>query len=182
MPTSLSVINFCFKIQHLWNRYLPTISTASKGFHLFLVLRSSPLKIGVLSQPWKRTPQIGFCGNSSLNQSMANWPYYKIMEKLGPGGVKWPLGHTYLSWPIVHLIRTQANPTELGPGGSLASLTHHLGLGVFGIHALFGPFRPHTASVGPFRPKGAKGLDLWVPKHKRGHLVPSWSTNPKGPN
>ncbi|MBW0461565.1 hypothetical protein O181_001280 [Austropuccinia psidii MF-1] len=54
-----------------------------------------------MSQPWERTPPLGAYGNSNLNKFMANWP----------------------SWPSLHLIRPQVNPTQLGPGGFLTPLT-----------------------------------------------------------
>ncbi|MBW0483478.1 hypothetical protein O181_023193 [Austropuccinia psidii MF-1] len=58
---------------------------------------------GVLSQACERTPPpICVDRDYSLNQFMANWPYYQIMAAL-------PLGHTHLSWPYPKPFSSLAN-------------------------------------------------------------------------
>ncbi|MBW0566110.1 hypothetical protein O181_105825 [Austropuccinia psidii MF-1] len=100
-----------------------SISTASKGFSLVLVLRSLPFKVGGTVATMGKNPPIGVYGNSDLTQSMANWP------------LVWPFGNTHSSWPfmtsfhillhwpswkIPHHTRPQTNITVLVPGESFA--------------------------------------------------------------
>ncbi|MBW0584031.1 hypothetical protein O181_123746 [Austropuccinia psidii MF-1] len=45
-----------FKIQYLWNPYSQSVSTASTGLYLILVLRSSPFKVGGTVTTTKNDP------------------------------------------------------------------------------------------------------------------------------
>ncbi|MBW0547606.1 hypothetical protein O181_087321, partial [Austropuccinia psidii MF-1] len=63
----LSVQFFFSSFKHLWKPYVQSVSTASTGFYLILVLRSSPYKVErVLSQPWRMTLLYWCCGDSNL--------------------------------------------------------------------------------------------------------------------
>ncbi|MBW0555784.1 hypothetical protein O181_095499 [Austropuccinia psidii MF-1] len=96
----LSVINSCFKIQHLWNPYVQSIST---GSYLVFVLRSSPFKVGGTVITTGNTPP-NWCSRkdkpspiygqleilSTLGQLtgfVVEWPYPLLIVTPGPQSI-----------------------------------------------------------------------------------------------
>ncbi|MBW0544583.1 hypothetical protein O181_084298 [Austropuccinia psidii MF-1] len=75
--------NLFFKIKYRWNPSVRSVSTASTGFCLILVLMSSPLKVGGTVTTTSLTLLLDGCGNPTWSQVgpighvisvMANWP------------------------------------------------------------------------------------------------------------
>ncbi|MBW0580843.1 hypothetical protein O181_120558 [Austropuccinia psidii MF-1] len=125
------------------------------------------------SQPQIITPLNGCCGNSSLTQVRANWPYHIIYDQLAPSISLWPQAiscHHWPSWPTLHLTNPQAITIVLG---------HLCPLWPLPPVGLLGPFWPNFNEA-----KRGQGGSPSAPKDKWAHLSPFWpqiSTNPKWP-
>ncbi|MBW0532897.1 hypothetical protein O181_072612 [Austropuccinia psidii MF-1] len=103
-----------------------------------------------MSQPQRITLLNGCCGNSSLTQVRANWPYHIIYGQLTPSSSLWPLDHLtssldisclhWPSWQTLHLTNPQAITFVFGPGGP------------FNLPGAYGPLAQPLILVG-FSPK-----------------------------
>ncbi|MBW0467021.1 hypothetical protein O181_006736 [Austropuccinia psidii MF-1] len=157
MPT-WPQLKFFVKTQHLWNPYIQSISTASTGFYLILVLRSSPFKVGgYCHNPGKYPSQLMFTAIKASTNKLPIWPYphfYAIL-KLVSGNIhySWPPGHILHHWPLWTII----NPTT--PGQYLIS-------GPGGHFPFQGPLVPLAQSRALFPPLPFWGLgpkwDIWA--------------------
>ncbi|MBW0475275.1 hypothetical protein O181_014990 [Austropuccinia psidii MF-1] len=135
--TSLKIL---FIIQYLLNPYVKSISTASTGFYLLLVLRSSPFKVGRYCPNHKYSPPNGCWGNSGLNPvyvQLAISPFYWSL--MGPNLI-YGLRPYAAFISLVGQFSTSPTPRPL---------SFSLGLG--GLFGLPGPMAAltNTRSLGP---------------------------------
>ncbi|MBW0538179.1 hypothetical protein O181_077894 [Austropuccinia psidii MF-1] len=141
MPTLLSVQIFFSRFSNLWNSHIQSASTASTGFYLILVLRSSPFKVGGYCHNHKECPSsIWCCGNSNLGPSWGQLSTPYFMANLAPSGALWHFGHITIPCPFMasshirpslaslansHTLNPQASVLVFGPGGSESPSHHH---------------------------------------------------------
>ncbi|MBW0550653.1 hypothetical protein O181_090368 [Austropuccinia psidii MF-1] len=83
--------------------YAQSISTASTGFYLFLVLRSSPFKVGGYCHNHRKDPsQFVFTARYA---STKIWPIGHIIKsgQIYFLGMEWPFGHAQFSCSLLAL-------------------------------------------------------------------------------
>ncbi|MBW0586763.1 hypothetical protein O181_126478 [Austropuccinia psidii MF-1] len=143
-----------FKIQFHWNPYVQSISTASTGLYLILVLRSAPFKVGGTVTTTNNHPPNVWCSNSSLNTVYGAYgPSIPPPGPLAQPLILWGFGLNSLFGPFRP--STARVPQFMGP---------------------LGPFWPKSNGS-----KGAKGAAHQVPNHKWDHLSQLWPQNPTSP-
>ncbi|MBW0525968.1 hypothetical protein O181_065683 [Austropuccinia psidii MF-1] len=123
---------FFSRSKYLWNPSVQSVSTASTGFYLILVLRSSPFKVGGYCHNHEFDPPVDGCGNPTWSQVGANWSSHIIYGQSAPLGVLWLLRHNPFRWPFMasghilpslvflanfHLTNPQAFTLDFGHGG-----------------------------------------------------------------
>ncbi|MBW0479333.1 hypothetical protein O181_019048 [Austropuccinia psidii MF-1] len=109
MPTCYQLSNSVLNIQNICNLYIQSISAASNGFYLFLVLRSSPFKVRVLLKPWERPHPIGALWQVKPQPIYGQLASYSVLMAFGPHLIS-----QYINGP-------QAISFSIGPSGQFST-------------------------------------------------------------
>ncbi|MBW0483242.1 hypothetical protein O181_022957 [Austropuccinia psidii MF-1] len=126
----LPVIKTLFKIKYLWIPYAQSFSTASTGFYIGLVLRSSPFKVGRTVTTMCNHHPMGAYDNSSLNQiygqlaiSSVLWPIRPFVVLYGFWAICTSSGHILKPLALLANSPPHQPPGQypcFGPGGSFS--------------------------------------------------------------
>ncbi|MBW0514282.1 hypothetical protein O181_053997 [Austropuccinia psidii MF-1] len=132
--TFISSQFFFSRFKYLWNPHIQSVSAASTGFYLILVLRSPPFKVGQYCHNHKECPSsIGVAEIPTWDHAGAYWPHHIFMANLASSGALWHFGHITLPWPLMasgHILPSLSSLANSSISPTPRSLSLFLGLGV----------------------------------------------------